>query len=86
MEITIETHSLTIIRVRGGKTDPAFCKTCRRDVQIFTPAHAVLIFRVNAGLLEALCFSNQIHTIGDNALCAASLADYFKQEIRYVED
>jgi len=86
MEITIETHSLTIIRMRGGKNDSAFCEICRRDVQFFAPAHAALIFRVTAGFLETLCFSNQVHTIGENALCADSLADYFKQEIRYVED
>ncbi len=85
-EITIETHSLTIIRMRGGKTDSAFCEICRRDVQIFAPAHAALIFRVNAGFLETLFRSNQIHAVSENALCAASLADYFKQEIRYVED
>lgn len=85
-EITIETHSLTIIRMRGGKTNSAFCEICRRDVQFFTPAHTLLIFRVTAEFLETLFRSNQIHAVGENAICADSLAGYFKQEIRFVED
>ncbi len=85
-EITIETRSLTIIRIRGGAANSVFCETCRRDVQFFTPAQAVLIFRVNAQFLDALFRSNQIHAVGENAVCAASLAGYFKQELRFVED
>ena len=86
LEITIETHSLTIIRMRNGKTDQTFCENCLRDVHIFTPARAALIFRVTAEFLETLFHSNQIHTVGENAVCANSLADYFKQELRFVED
>jgi hypothetical protein len=85
-EITIETHSLTIVRVRGSKIDEVFCEHCRRDVHFFTPAQAVLIFRLSANFLDALFRSNQIHAVGENAVCAASLADYFKQDIRFVED
>jgi len=85
-EITIETHSLTIIRIRGGKTNMAFCENCRRNAQFFTPAQAVLIFRVNAEFLDELLRSSEIHAVGKNAVCAASLAGYFKQEIRFVED
>lgn len=85
-EITIETHSLTIIRMRGGAANSVFCETCRRDVQFFTPAQAVLIFRINAEFLDALFRSNQIHAVGENAVCAVSLAGYSKQDIRFVED
>lgn len=85
-EITIETHSVTIIRMRGGKTESAFCETCRENVQIFSPAQAALIFRVDAQFLATLCYSNQIHVVAENALCAGSLADYFKQNIRFLED
>ena len=85
-EITIETHSLTIIRMRGGKTNPVFCQNCLMNVQTFTPAQAVLIFRINAEFLDALFRSNQIHAVGENAVCAVSLADYSKQDIRFVEE
>jgi hypothetical protein len=86
-EITIETHSLTIIKIRGGKTNAAFCEICCRDAQFFTRAQAALIFRVDLEFLNALCRSNQIHAVGVNGgICAASLAGYFKQELRFVED
>lgn len=85
-EITIETHSLTIIRTRGGIIDAAFCETCGRNVQIFTTAHAALIFGSEVEFIEALGYSNQIHAVAENVVCAASLADYFKQKIRFVED
>lgn len=85
-EITIETHSLTIIRMRGGLINATFCENCRTNMQIFTPAQAVLIFRINAEFLDALLRFNQIHAVGENAICAASLAGYFKQDIRFVED
>jgi hypothetical protein len=85
-EITIETHSLTIIKMRGGNIDAAFCETCGRNVQILTTVHAALIFGAGVEFIEALLYSNQIHAIAENAVCAASLADYFKQKIRFVED
>ena len=85
-EITVETHRVTIIRMRGGKNDAAFCETCRENVQSLTLAHAALIFRVNAEFIEALGYSNQIHVVAENAICARSLANYFKQKIRFVED
>ena len=72
--------------MRGGKTNSAFCEICRREVQFFTSAHTILIFRVNAEFLETLFRSNQIHAVGENAICAGSLIGYFKHEIRFVED
>lgn len=85
-EITIETHSVTIIRTRGGSINAAFCEICGRNVQILTTAHAALIFGAGAEFIEALGFSNQIHAVAENAVCAVSLANYFKQKIRFVED
>lgn len=85
-EITIETHSLTIIRTRGGNIEAAFCETCGRNVQIFPAPHAALIFRVDAQVLATLLHSNQIHTVAENQVCATSLANYFDRKIRFVED
>jgi hypothetical protein len=85
-EITIETHSVTIIRTCGGSIEATFCETCRRNVQMFTPTNAALIFRVDAEFIEALLYSNQIHAVAENHVCTVSLADYFKQKIRFVED
>jgi hypothetical protein len=85
-EITIETHSLTIIRLRGAKTDYVYCRECRTQVAGFSAPHASLIFKVSASELERLCQNREIHFATSDALCARSLADYFKQEIRFVED
>ncbi|MCY7345324.1 MAG: hypothetical protein LH614_03815 [Pyrinomonadaceae bacterium] len=85
-EITIETRSLTIIRSRNVKSGCVRCQNCQTLTAAFTPAHAVLIFRVDAAEIKRLFQINQIHFADDSALCGKSLADYFKQEIRYVED
>lgn len=85
-EIMIETHSLTIIRMRGGITDSAFCKNCQQETRFFTFEQAALIFRISGEFLEALMRSNQVHTVSENTVCANSLAEYFKHEIRFVED
>lgn len=85
-EITIETHSLTIIRMQNGKPGFVYCRHCRTDVTSFRHVHAALIFRVAASELERLSQSNSIHTAEDAALCGNSLADFYQQEIRYVED
>lgn len=86
LEITIETHSLTIIRIRCLHAEAFFCRDCRKNVQIFTPAQAALIFRVSPEILGGLLRAGLIHAAAENNLCAASLAAHFKQEIRFIED
>ena len=86
-EITIETQSLTIIKMRSNaRKEIVICQNCRTKTLIFATVHAALIFRVEAREIERLSQINQIHFAGDSALCGNSLADFFKQEIRYVED
>jgi len=86
-EITIETHSLTIIRTRGAaKANFIYCRNCRMNVATFAQAQAVLIFRVAVPEIERLFQTNQIHLADNAALCGNSLAEFFNQEIRYVED
>jgi len=78
IEITIETHDLTIIRTPGGKPNFRFCRSCGENVNVFAPAHAAFIFRVEEKFLERLFQSNEIHAAHDAALCANSLIEYFK--------
>lgn len=86
-QITIETHSLTIIKTRtGGKSNSVYCRRCKSDVATFRHAHAALIFRVDAGELERLSQIGLIHAAGRSDLCANSLAEHFRQEIRFVKD
>jgi len=88
-EITIETHSLTIIRTRGGRADDIYCRRCNANVATFRHAHAALIFRVAAPELERLSQIDSIHTTDDgdsDAFCGNSLTGFFNKEIRYVQD
>jgi hypothetical protein len=85
-EITIETQSLTIIRMHGAKTDFVYCRNCQTEVGGFPPPHASLIFSVAGRELSRLCQNGQIHFALPSVLCGNSLADYFKQEIRFIED
>jgi hypothetical protein len=86
-QITIETHSLTIIRTRSnGKSNFVRCRQCCAEVAVFRHAHAALIFGVELPELERLCQTNQIHLADDSALCGNSLAAFFNREVRFVED
>lgn len=85
-EITIETHSLTIIKIRNVKSESVYCDRCGRNARVLTPHEAALIFRVSKDLLSQLSGSGQIHKVGENAVCSSSLADHFKQDVRFIED
>jgi hypothetical protein len=78
-EITIETHSRTVIKTRGDAIETTFCKTCGRIVPILTTAETASIFGARMDFVEALGNSNQIHAVAENAVCAVSVADYFNK-------
>lgn len=86
-EITIETHSLTIIRTQSGKPlNLKYCRMCDKQSTVFQLAHAVLIFQVALTELKQLLQNNQIHFAENGDLCGNSLATYIRREIRCVED
>ncbi len=86
-EITIETHSLTIIKMsQGAPTNFVYCRNCQTKTAFFVQTQAALIFRVAATEIEQLLQADEIHINDDSMLCGNSLAKYFKQEIRFVQD
>jgi hypothetical protein len=85
-EITIETHNLTIIRLSNMKSNSVYCGNCGAHTAVFAEQQAALIFCVEPHELERLASSEQIHRASEFALCGNSLADYFKKEIRLIED
>lgn len=86
-EITIETHSITIIRTRNNdKSGFVYCRNCKTNVASFRQSHAALIFRVDPSELVRLFQINLIHAADNDALCGSSLATHFNKEILYVED
>ncbi len=86
IEITIETRSVTIIRTGSSKTDLVNCRHCGMAVPVFTDANASLVFRIDTGTLALITGNGQVHPADDDHLCGNSLAAYFKQEIRYIEN
>lgn len=86
VEITIESHSQTIIKIRGGKTNFQFCRRCESETMVFTLASAARIFNLNVLFLEKLFQTDQIHYAADGVLCGNSLAGFSEREIRRVED
>lgn len=78
LEITIETRSLTIIRLRGGNTGSGFCPECAQTVSVFTRSQASQIFEAPESLLENLFHSQNIHAADGASLCGNSLVNYFK--------
>lgn len=85
-EITIETYNLTIIRTTGAQSDAVFCRRCQTKAAVFPLTQASLIFGVSAAELERLLQIDLIHLAVADAFCGNSLAEFFKKEIRYVED
>ncbi len=76
--ITIETHSLTIIKTRDDKSGFNFCQNCGENVSVFARAQAAFMFRVRGQFLEQLLETKQIHEVNKTALCGNSLINYFK--------
>ena len=85
-EITVETRTVTIIRTRNADTHTVFCVTCNTEVTALPLQYAALIFRVNESELELFVGSGDIHTAENTNLCGNSLANFFKQEVKFIED
>ncbi len=58
--ITIETHSVTVIRMKSG-TVSAFCESCREEVTAFSPARIAALLRLDPAEVCRRIETNQIH-------------------------
>ena len=76
-EITIETHTVTIIRTRGKSL--VFCEICRAEAEIFSTPQIISVFRLEFAEIKKLFQNNRIHFVGSTEmLCGNSLAGYFE--------
>jgi hypothetical protein len=68
-EITIETHSLTIIRGKGNQVS-AYCERCRKIVSAFTPEQIAALLRLD--LTEVYCRveTDELHLTGSGRTVA----------------
>lgn len=88
-QITIETHSITIIRTRGNQHS-AHCECCGETVTVFAPEQIARFLQLDLTEVCRRIETQQIHLTNDSEgvamVCRNSLADFFKQEIRLIED
>lgn len=84
-EITIETHSVTIIRSGRGSAETVFCELCRSEVRPFRDDHAAIVFSSSAEAINDLARTDRIHSTR-HGICGLSLAKHFKRDIRFIED
>jgi hypothetical protein len=82
-EITIETHSVTI--VRSGRGTAVYCEKCGTEVRPFQDDHAAIVFASRAETIDDLVRTGRVHSTR-HGLCGLSLAKYFGRDIRFIED
>lgn len=77
-QITIETHSITIIRT-SGKQNSAHCEHCLKTVAAFTPEQIAAFLQLDLTEIRRRAEVGEIHLTqnGRNAalICGASLED-----------
>ena len=78
-QITIETHSLTIIRARRASRS-VLCGVCGQRVSAFAAAEIAEALRLSTAAIEALYRSGEIHSpvSGSDLVCGNSLAEVFR--------
>ena len=69
-EINIETHAVTIIRMRGSQTS-IYCQRCQKTVAAFTPAQ-VSTFLPKTDVHRSL-ETGDFHLINESLVCGNSL-------------
>lgn len=76
LEITIETHSITIIRTKG-KIPPAHCENCLKTVTAFTPEQVAGFFQLSITEIYQRVATKQFHLTNEGRglamICGNSL-------------
>ena len=77
-EITIETHSVTIIRARGKQLS-AFCERCQTNVAVFAPEQIAAILRLTVAEVCRRVQTDELHLIENRRdvalICGGSLSN-----------
>ncbi len=73
-QITIETHSITIIRTSGALN--VCCAVCQKQVSAFASGEIAAALKMSAPELEFMRDAGEIHSVAENnlQLCGDSLA------------
>lgn len=83
MEITVETHAVTVIRINRRQTVTIFCDICRKPIFHFSVVHAAATLRLSETTIFRLSESGRLHSTenvgGSLLICSDSLATLAKQ-------
>lgn len=66
-QITIETHSITIIRTKG-KSNFAFCDYCQKDVMAFSIEQTAEIWQMNLSEVCRQIESGMLHLVAGEGI------------------
>jgi hypothetical protein len=69
-EITIETHSITIIRTKSGQFS-THCQYCRKTVSAFTPAQTATFLRLDLNEIYRRIGAGELHLTETGRTAAA---------------
>jgi hypothetical protein len=82
-QITIETHSITIIRT-NGKSPTTFCDCCQTNVAVFAPEQIAAFLRLTLTEVCRRIETNELHLIDTQRrialICGGSLNNTTKTE------
>lgn len=83
MEITMETHEITIVRFGQRPTTTIFCEVCQADIPHLSVTQASAVLSLSKAEISRLIENKQIHLTenadGDEQLCGNSLSALTKE-------
>lgn len=71
VEISIETHEIKIIKIRGGAGNSAFCGRCKAETRFFSPSEIAGFFQTAISEIERRIEDGELHLIGNGQVCGA---------------
>jgi hypothetical protein len=86
-QITIETHSITIIRT-SREPFSVHCGTCQKKVSAFTFGEIANALRLSTDEIKAMRQSGEIHVVASNnkLLCGNSFAALLKERAEKIQN
>lgn len=77
-KVTIETHEVTRLRLRPGRSGTDFCPVCGCNVAVLAGHQAAQFFAIDEEVIHSLLVSNLVHQSNKGMFCGRSLSVYFK--------
>lgn len=82
-EMRLETHELTVIRIRRSQAVSAFCQKCNAEVLHLTVARAAVVLRISETAVFHLAEGDSVHSLENEAgallICGNSVSALTKR-------